>query len=286
MIIEKIYNNNVLLAIDSKTKDEVILTGCGIAFKKKVGQNIDEDKVEKRYVLKSPSFGDKINQLANKIPEKIFEITSKIIEYTEKKLNVDLDEHIYIALTDHIYFGIKRYKENMMIKNELLNEIKRIHRKEYEVGLWAVSYINKKLDVKFTDDEAGFIALHIVNANFREEKQGTYISTKIIKGILNIIRYSFSVEFLQNDINYDRLITHLKYFSKRIISEDTSYSKESSELIDIIKEKYKDEYKCSMKIKKYIKDNFNYNVNDDEIVYLSIHISRVISVIRFEEKIK
>ena len=38
MIIEKVLNNNVIVSIDPSSKKEVILMGCGIAFKKKIGQ--------------------------------------------------------------------------------------------------------------------------------------------------------------------------------------------------------------------------------------------------------
>lgn len=35
MTIEKVLNNNTIVSIDPKTKKEVILVGCGIAFNKK-----------------------------------------------------------------------------------------------------------------------------------------------------------------------------------------------------------------------------------------------------------
>ena len=59
--------------------------------------------------------------------------TKMYIKYSEKNLNTTLDEYIYISLTDHIYFALKRYKENLPIKNELLYELRRIHKKEYEI---------------------------------------------------------------------------------------------------------------------------------------------------------
>lgn len=277
MVIEKIYNNNVVLAIDDKTRKEVIITGCGIAFKKKVGQGIDEDKIEKTYIIQNPNFQNKVQQLAAVIKEEVFEASSKIIEYTEKVLDSELDEHIYIALTDHISFAIKRCSEGITIKNELLHEIKRVHLKEYKIGLWALKYIEKTLGVRLEEDEAGFIALHIVNANFKEEKRETILSTKIIDGILRIIKGEFNIEFNKNDMNYDRLLTHLRYFSKRIIV-NKYLNNDSKGLIDIIMIKYPKEYDCALNIRKYIKEEFNYEVSDDEIIYLVLHIHRVVTV--------
>lgn len=45
MIIEKVLNNNVVITIDKKTQKEVIIMGCGIAFNKKAGQEVDESKI-------------------------------------------------------------------------------------------------------------------------------------------------------------------------------------------------------------------------------------------------
>ena len=56
----------------------------------------------------------------------------------------------------------------MMIKNELLNEIRRVHKKEYKVALWALEFLNRKLKIELPEDEAGFIALHFINASLNQ----------------------------------------------------------------------------------------------------------------------
>ena len=45
MIVEKVLNNNVVVSIEPKTRKEIILMGQGIAFGKKIGQEIDESKI-------------------------------------------------------------------------------------------------------------------------------------------------------------------------------------------------------------------------------------------------
>ena len=74
----------------------------------------------------------------------------------------------------------------------MLNEIRRVHRNEFRVSLWAVDYINRNLDIQLPEDEAGFIALHFVNASYKETTMKSVESTKIIKDILNIIKYYFA----------------------------------------------------------------------------------------------
>lgn len=279
MIVEKVLNNNVVVSIDPKTKKEVILMGSGIAFNKKPGQQIDEKKIEKTFVVDDENLGNKIKKLINQIPEGIFEITDEIITHAIVELNTVLDRQIYVSLADHIAFAVKRFRSGIIIKNELLNEVRRVHKAEFKVSLWAVDYINEKLGIELPEDEAGFIALHFVNAGYRETTMKSITSTKIIKDILNIIKYNFAIELDEDDLNYDRLLTHLKYFAKRIVNNNQNNSTDSG-FIKMISTTYPEAYECAVKIGDYILKNNDYYVNDDEIVYLTMHIQRVITVAR------
>lgn len=279
MIVEKVLNNNVVVSIDPKTKKEVILMGSGIAFNKKPGQQIDEKKIEKTFVVDDENLGNKIKKLINQIPEGIFEITDEIITHAIVELNTVLDKQIYVLLADHIAFAVKRFRSGIIIKNELLNEVRRVHKAEFKVSLWAVDYINEKLGIELPEDEAGFIALHFVNAGYRETTMKSITSTKIIKDILNIIKYNFAIELDEDDLNYDRLLTHLKYFAKRIVNNNQNNSTDS-DFIKMISTTYPEAYECAVKIGDYILKNNDYHVNDDEIVYLTMHIQRVITVAR------
>lgn len=285
MIVEKVLNNNVVVSIDPTTRKEVILMGSGIAFNKKPGQLIDVKRIEKTFIVDDENLGNKIKKLINQIPEGIFELTDEIITHAIVELNVELDKQIYVSLADHIAFAVKRFKNGITIKNELLNEIRRVHRNEFKVSLWAVEYINKKLDIQLPEDEAGFIALHFVNASYKETTMKSVESTKIIKDILNIIKYYFSIELDEDDLNYDRLLTHLKYFAKRIVNNNKQNINDSG-FIKVISTTYPEAYGCAIKIGEYIRSNNNYDVNEDEIVYLTMHIQRVISVAREKKESK
>ena len=283
--IKKVYNNNVILAFENSSKKEVILTGCGIGFGKKPNDTVDDSKIEKKFVIQDNNFESKVNKLASEIPEEVFAVSSAIIEYAEKNLNTTLDEYIYISLTDHIYFALKRYKENLPIKNELLYELRRLHKKEYEIGKWAIEYINKTFNVNFLIDEAGFIAMHIINANYRESTNKSCLIMNIINQILDIIKNYYSIEFIEDEINFDRLLTHLKFFAKRLIDKTESIDTNNNGLLEIVKVQYKESYDCVKQIKSFIEENYTYKVNDDEVLYLILHINRVISVINFNKEI-
>ena len=281
MIIERVYNNNVVLV--KENNKELILTGCGIGFQKKIGQLADKSKIEKKFIAEDSSFKDKISKLAMQVDENVFKASFDIIEYCEKTLETNLYDYIYVALTDHIAFALKRYEEGIEIKNDLLYEIRRIHKREFEIGLWAINYLNEKFNVSLPQDEAAFIAMHIVNSNYNENTSESFLMTKIVNQILNIIRYFYCVDFNTDEMNYERLLTHLKFFSKRLIKKENKINKEN-ELLDIVKVNYKEAYNCALKIKVFIEEHYKYLVSEDELLYLTLHINRVIEVIKLQDK--
>ena len=51
MKIIKIFNNNSIAALSDELGD-IILTGSGIGFQKKIGDLVDESRIEKTYIFK------------------------------------------------------------------------------------------------------------------------------------------------------------------------------------------------------------------------------------------
>ncbi|WP_461206813.1 BglG family transcription antiterminator LicT [Clostridium sp. DL1XJH146] len=274
MIIEKILNNNVITTIDKENGLEKVVMGKGIAFGKKVGNGINEKQIEKVFTIEDKNVNMKFQQLVSEIPIEYFTISENIINYAKEQLRIKLDEHINIALVDHLYFAIKRAKMGMIIKNQLLWEIRRIYKKEFSIGNWAVEYINKELGVNLTEDEAGFIGLHLINASVYGKMSTTIDITSIIKDVFNIIKYNLVIEIDEDDMAYDRLVTHLKFFAHRVLMNKQIKDKHK-DILDVIKSNYQKEYLCALKISDYINKRYDYVVEEGEIVYLSMHLSRL-----------
>jgi beta-glucoside operon transcriptional antiterminator len=104
----------------------------------------------------------------------------------------------------------------------------------------------------------------------------TFSITNIVQDILNIIKYYFKMEFDENSISYSRLLTHLKYFAQRVLSKKQSED-DNPPFYDQIKKNYKKYYDCALKIKEYISKNYDYEIGKEEIVYLCLHLQRVVN---------
>lgn len=275
MKITRIFNNNAICAVNPR-RQELILLGSGIGFEKKKGDPVDIEKIEKEFFLKSKNVAGKLYALLAQIPMEYMSVSESIIKDAKEELGVELNENIYITLTDHISFAVTRYLNGLEFKNALLWEIKKFYSSEYKVALKALETINNQFNVKLLDDEAGAIALHIVNAELGSEMEETVEITQLIQKVLNIVRYHFKVDFNDDSLHYIRFITHLKFFAYRLFkTRSTPVENNDTEFQEIIKAKYKEEYQCSLKIADQIRHYYQKDLTEEDLVYLSVHIRRV-----------
>lgn len=275
MKIHKVINNNVISVLTENNKEMVVM-GRGLAFQKKTGDTVDEKLVEKVFKLENKDLSERFKTLLYEIPMDYMEISDEIIRFAKDTLGKNLNESIYVSLTDHIHFAVQRHQKGMDIKNALLWEIKRLYRDEFQVGKEALNIIQQKVGIVLPEDEAGFIALHVVNAELNEEMPNILNITKVIQEILTIVKYHFKVEFDEESLNYYLFVTHLKFFAQRMFSK-TYLTSDDDFLYNTVRERYTDAAACIDKIKNFIAQKYEYELTNEEMLYLTIHISRVVN---------
>ena len=273
MKIDKIINNNIVSAIEADGK-EVVIMGRGLGFGMKPGKEIPEGKIEKVFRLDSQNSTDKFKELLANLPLEHIQASTEIINYAKSVLNRRLNQSIYITLTDHINFAIERFKEKMMFTNPLLNEIKTFYKEEYLIGEYAVALIERRIGITLPVDEAGFIALHIVNAEYNTAMRDTIDITTLIQNVVKIVKEYFSMDLDETSLNYQRLVTHLRFLAQRIIGGEMLNS-ENPEFNQLISQMYPEEYACSLKLKDYIQVTYHHDVTEEETAYLAVHIKRI-----------
>jgi len=271
-IISKVLNNNVILAVDYKTKQELILIGKGIGFGKKEGKrvNIQSKDIEKSFIAYDEKTKKEYFQLISQLDGNVMGVSEEIIAMAEKQLG-PLNPHIHIALTDHIGFAIDRLKMGLDMNNPFLYEIRALYPEEYQVGLLAAEVIKDRLNVAITESEVGFIALHFHSARQNKNITETVRDTGLLKEIVDMIQRELSVSIDNKDLMYTRLINHLRVTLNRL--EEKKYIE--NPLLSNIKEQFKEAYSLSQKIGEYIKEKKHINVTEDELGYLAIHIERI-----------
>lgn len=273
MIIEKIINNNVVIAVGDDGKETVVM-GKGIGFQAKYGQYVSEQKIEKRFVLDSKSDIGRFGELVQSIPLEHFEVCMNIIDYAMQIMDRRLSNSIYISLTDHINFALERYKTGLVFENPLLQEVRSFYRSEYLIGEYAVALVERDLGVKLPIDEAASIALHFVNAEYKTGMSDTMNITSLIRQILNIVDTELNVKLDELGIHYSRFVTHLKYLAYRTFSGQKINQQEEA-LVEMVRNLYGREYAVSEKVGEFIRKEYNYEISEEEKAYLTLHIRRI-----------
>lgn len=185
-----------------------------------------------------------------------------------------LQENLYIALTDHCNFAIERQKKGVPISNALLWETRRLYPKEYALGVEALDIIDARLGVRLPVDEAGFIALHLVNAQLNGEMPEVARITRVMQEILNLVKYQLRLEYDEESLSYQRFVTHLKFFAQRMLNR-TVVADDDMTLHVAVKENYPQAWQCAEKIGEYLTAQYQRGLTTEEIMYLSINIERV-----------
>jgi len=266
--IKKVLNNNAAIVVDDG--QEKIAIGPGIGFNKGKNDIVSPQKIEKIFVLEEK---DKLEQLLRQIPQEHFDISEEIISYAEKTLNVSLNEHIHLVLTDHISFAIQKAQEGINIENKLLHEIRILYPEEFAIGQWAIQHIKQTLGVELPEDEAGFIAIHIHTMKPHSNNlQQTLRTTMILQEMMHVIQEEMGFRLDANDWSYQRLMIHLRF---ALTNNQTKHHTLDEEMLFMIKRKYLFSYQIARRVVQKISSRFNISIPEQEIGYITLHLERL-----------
>lgn len=277
MRIFKILNNNVAVVMDENGQEKIVM-GRGICYKKKPGDAILEEEIDKTFFLSAADISNKFQELIQDIPIEHMAVGEEIIAEAERRLDKKLNDTVYISLIDHVHTSIVRFLEGVTVKNVLLWDIRRFYKEEFKIGLWALELIQEKCKVMLPEDEAGFIALHLANAQMDQESMhNMYEITRIIQEVVNLVKYYFKIDFHEDDVYYFRFIIHLKFFAQRLVEQKVYTEDDIEDLWAVIRGKYPKSFDCVERITKFIESKYKYHLSKEEQLYLTIHIERVVS---------
>ncbi|MFS0561404.1 BglG family transcription antiterminator LicT [Terribacillus sp. 179-K 1B1 HS] len=275
MRIARIINNNVV-SVYQLDGTELVVMGKGLAFHKKVGDRLDDGKIQKIFTLKDKQVSNNFQTLLRQVPMELASLVETIVQEATVRLQKQFHENIYVALTDHIHFAIERHQQGYDIKNALLWETKQLYPAEFDVGKQALAKIKESLGYQLPDEEAGLIAIHFINAEMNEQVSNTMDITRFVEHIMTIVKYHYKMDLDENSLNVSRFITHLRYFAQRIFTK-TFYGSNDAYLYTMMSEKYPEAADCSRKIKDFIVSEYGHELTNEEMFYLTIHLQRVMN---------
>ena len=277
MRIKKIINNNILCAVDEKG-NELIVTGRGIGFQRHRGEIIDPSLIERTYRMEEKTGQRKLRELVEKIPVEHLNLTEALIDHIKTQIPQKLNESLLITMADHISFTILRKAQGIEFSNPLKGSIMCYYPTEYHLGQYCLQVIREELGVTLHEDEAAFLALHIVNAELNTNMSEMFDITNLIEGTISVVEYFYQKQFDRESLDFSRFVVHLRYFAQRLfqgkILEDGQGERDEM-FRQLIMKNCKEHYKCAQCIADYVKNTYQKNLSEEELTYLTIHLKRI-----------
>lgn len=270
--ILRILNNNALLAEEKGDGSERILLGKGIGFGKRAGDEVTIDEGVQVYTPVVREEQHSAIHAVNAIDPVYIETTGKIIEAAEKVFD-SINGDILLPLADHLAFAARRERENIFLSNPFIPDIKILFGKEYAVALESRSIIEEMTGYRISDDEAGFIALHIHSGLSDEAVSETLKATQLIDESMQIIEEHLEKEMQKEALNYIRLMSHLYYMVVRTKTGEAV----NIDLNEFVQEKYPEAMKIAALICDNMAEKLERQIMQEEVGFLAIHIQRMIA---------
>lgn len=270
-IVDKVLNNNVLIAL--KNNKEIVLIGKGIGFNKKAGHTISEqdlNKIEKMFELKTEQEQERYKDLMSLTDDHVIATVIEIVEFIDRRTDGQMDDKIIVSLTDHIIFALKRYKDGIFVANPFLKETEALYQREFLIAEQVVQMLNDRLQVNFPRTEVGFIALHIHSSVNNHSLRDMNMMAEVITKAIHMIEQDLKVNIDKDSIAYSRFVRHISFAVQRVMTDERM--PEQKKLENLLKVQYPMCYNTAVKIVKMMQTHLNKPVYESELVYLTMHI--------------
>lgn len=272
--ITRVLNHNVVLVEEPGSKQEIVLFGKGIGFNTKPGNAIPahDNRVEKRFRLENENHQKQYQTILSQIDPSVVGIAEEIIALIALEITPHLNEHVHVALPDHIQFAIYRLRNDMEIINPFLLEVQTLYAKEYALAKRAAEMIKAAFSLDIPDSEIGFLALHIHSAvSYLPVKKAVQF-TNLISELVSIIELRTGNTIERSTVDYVRLITHLRFAIERIRQQKSIHNP----LLDRVKTTMPEAYQLASELAEYISSRLDVTVREDEMGYMAMHMYRLL----------
>lgn len=276
MKVIKVINNNNLCVLDDNGREQIV-SGKGIGFGRKYGDTVDASQIQKTYLVTDSELQKKMITMLKEIPNEYMVFTNDLVEHFKQVYPLPLNESLLVTLSDHIAFAIDRKKKGIEFTNPLLDSIQQAYPQELSLGEYCIDQMDRQFGIHMKKDEAGFIAMHIINARLDTKMSDVYDITKLINGCIEIAEYYYQQRFDRNSDEFDRFLSHLKYLAQRLFQNKELPQKLGNDpiFVTMIRKTCNHHYKCAQCLQDYILKTYKKNINEDELITLAIHLKRI-----------
>lgn len=231
----------------------------------------DLSKIERTFYDVDPKYLGMIAELS----QPIVMVCADIADQAGIELDCSLNPNLPFTLADHIQFAAERLKKGVDLTTPIAYDIRHLYPREAAMADMALKMLNEQTGMNLPASEAISIAMHFINAEAESgDMHSLMLSMQVIAKVNEIVESSLHIQLDKDSYNYSRFATHLRYLIQRL-QAGVQTDNISSNLRRTLMREYPDIYACALKVVEYLKNTYGWDCNDDEVVYLIMHIQRV-----------
>ncbi|MCR5778554.1 MAG: PRD domain-containing protein [Lachnospiraceae bacterium] len=267
--ITKVLNHNSVIAVDDSAKEYLVM-GKGIGFGKKISESFEVGEGSTVYSLQNTTDRGEAMDIVKHIDPMCLEISDAILSESEKNFG-SVDRKILFSLADHLQFALQRMQQGEIIKNPLTSDIKVLFHMEYKTALCALELVKEKMGLDLTDDEIGYLALHVHSAIEDEKVSQAMQTARMVRECISTIEHRTGLTIEVTSLGYNRLMNHIRYMVVRM----TTGEKLKLDMNDYMQVKFPETFAIAKEVCDAMASSLKVSYQEAEIGYLAMHIERV-----------
>lgn len=252
--------------------------GKGVAFRKKRGDPVNQEQIQKVFALKDPNILTDLTTLLANVPLDFVTVSYELIDQVKTKYSYDLESYVYITLTTHLFAAYSRLLKGKKFSN-YLPDLSQDYPVVYQMANELLTGFAERLKILFPAQESKSVAFHFLNAHLDNSSpsiQRSNLQPDLIKIIENGLEQAGLYRNQTTQIDYDRLLVHLKYLLVRL-KQDQFYSENfSAKMLADLQQEYSAAWRITQILKEQIKQQLDFDLPNDEQAYLTIHLERLL----------
>lgn len=268
-------NNNVVLARDEIGR-EAILTGRGLGFQRKRGQDVDTSLISRRYIPADNARS--VAEVIAGIPLERLALAERVFRKAARELGADAPSSTIIAVVDHVNQAMERVRQGLTMDYPLRAEVAHLHPEELRLAETMVAELNAAQEIQLPGGEAVALALHLFTAAIgAPSAQAAGEQSRLIGQVMELLEKTYGEAFDPDSVNAARFAVHLRYFLVRARTAAQIEDGTASLVAQALRSSAPDSYRVALRIRDLMEIRLGVAVTEDETAYLALHIARLIS---------
>lgn len=272
MEILTVFNNNVVLARDELGR-EVVLSGRGVGFQTRRGNDVDETRVVRRFVPADNP--DAVARVLADIPPERLTLIAELFAEAVRELGSAMPPLSVVAAADHVHQAIERLARGEVMEYPLRGEVAHFHPEELRVAENLLTRLNQRLDVQLPAGEAVALAMHLFHAVAgTPSMEEAFAQSALIRQVYELVAESLGPAFDADSIDAARFATHLRYFLVRA-RQGRQLEGEVPGVGLLLRAQHPQAHQLATRIQALLELRLDHPVSEDEVTYLTLHVARL-----------